>query len=706
MEPAYSEPEGELTDELALKELTGERIVYSKKTGEAVVEDPFERKSKKEPEDGLFEEEVVGEGDSFGAVLPFLGALVEPINHPPVNLSMPKEDYGLEYVYGYRMYDCRQNLYFTNTGKVVYHVAALGVVLDPKTNTQQFFGGGTIGSGVTMSANQHDDDIICLSISPDRKYVATGQVGAKPTLYIWDTETCKLKAPKSKYRVTAKNTRAISGCSWSSDGKYVAFIDRSDKRKVYVIDSTTGILVHSDTSGAQQVYDIGWSKVPGDYSFATCGARHIAFWDLKTKSRKTGTGHGAQTFSCLTYDNQGNCYAGGIDGNVYIFRGNSLSAKKPAHKGLIHTINWVDGKLITGGSDRALCIFDSKMGLESKIALPSLPRAVDKQGDQILVGLRNGTIALIRGGKIVNELMKSHHDGEVWGLEVLENGDILTTSDDNKLMVWNAKDRKCKGTFTLNEKAGPKKKYGASSMTSYPDNQCSRAVCYNPKTMEVATATNAGEVQIRSISNLGSIKKSLHAADRWIEFMAYSPNGEYLAVGTHSNTIVVYNTSDYSLKGTLRAHKSSITSLDWCKDSRYIRSNCEAYELLFFNVESMKQDPSGATNTKDIEWATQNTKIGWNVTGVFPKGTDGTHVNGVCMSSDGKLIATGDDWGLVNIYHNPCREGSKAKSFKGHSEHVVRVRFGLGDQYLFSVGGQDKTLMQWKKIQFIHAFTN
>ncbi len=35
--------------------------------------------------------------------------------------------------------------------------------------------------------------------------------------------------------------------------------------------------------------------------------------------------------------------------------------------------------------------------------------------------------------------------------------------------------------------------------------------------------------------------------------------------------------------------------------------------------------------------------------------------------------------------------------YRGHSEHVVRVRFGLGDQYLFSIGGQDKAIMQWKK---------
>ena len=146
--------------------------------------------------------------------------------------------------------------------------------------------------------------------------------------------------------------------------------------------------------------------------------------------------------------------------------------------------------------------------------------------------------------------------------------------------------------------------------------------------------------------------------------MAFSPSGDYLAVGTHSNTIVIYSTDTYAQKGILKGHKSSITSLDWSKNSKYIRSVCEAYELLFFNIDTMAQDPSGASNTKDLEWATQNTKIGWCVTGVFPKGCDGTHVNGVSLSADGKLVATGDDWGLVNIYRFPCREGSQCKAFR------------------------------------------
>lgn len=58
---------------------------------------------------------------------------------------------------------------------------------------------------------------------------------------------------------------------------------------------------------------------------------------------------------------------------------------------------------------------------------------------------------------------------------------------------------------------------------------------------------------------------------------------------------------------------------------------------------------------------------------------------------------TGDDYGLVNIFRNPCRKGHKPISLRGHSEHVVRTLFHNNDEYIFSVGGYDQTVMQFKR---------
>jgi len=37
----------------------------------------------------------------------------------------------------------------------------------------------------------HRDDILALDISADRKLIVTGQVGATPSVHVWDAETCE-----------------------------------------------------------------------------------------------------------------------------------------------------------------------------------------------------------------------------------------------------------------------------------------------------------------------------------------------------------------------------------------------------------------------------------------------------------------------------------------------------------------------------------
>lgn len=120
--------------------------------------------------------------------------------------------------------------------------------------------------------------------------------------------------------------------------------------------------------------------------------------------------------------------------------------------------------------------------------------------------------------------------------------------------------------------------------------------------------------------------------------MHYSPDGKLLAVGSHDNKIYVFNTKSYKkeVKKDCTGHSSFITSLDWSQDSTWIRSNCGAYELLFFNLKKKgdPRDPSGASNTTGVEWSNQTNKLGWNVEGIFPKGCDGSHINSVAMTSN------------------------------------------------------------------------
>jgi microtubule-associated protein-like 1/2 len=327
-----------------------------------------------------------------------------------------------------------------------------------------------------------------------------------------------------------------------------------------------------------------------------------------------------------------------------------------------------------------------------------LIRAIDVNGSQGLVGTRDGCIySWDVGTQNKKVIMQGHSDGEVWGLAVGDDSTVFTSGDDNKLFEWNVDARKAKSCAKLSDATRKAPKGGASSLTELPDSQCARAVAYNPSNGHVAVGHNDGTLTIRAVSNINSVAFTNQNSQEWIEAMSYSPDGSKLAVGSHDNNIYVYDSSNYSLLGKCTAHKSFIVSVDWSADGKYLRSCCGAHELLFHFADTCKQDPSGATNTKETVWATGHAKFGWLVDGIFPSGTDGTHINGVSFSKDGQFIATGDDYGLVNVFRNPCRMGSVPISLRGHSEHVVRAEFHKNDSYLFSVGGYDQTLMQFKR---------
>lgn len=133
--------------------------------------------------------EDAGEGEQFMAVRPWVGAIAEPESHPPVDKTQPDTRYALEYVYGYRCADSRQNVYLNSAGQAVYMTAALGVILEISSNDQKFFGGGEVDNKSKQTSNDmegHTNDIMAIALSSDRKYAVSGQVGPSPVVFVWD----------------------------------------------------------------------------------------------------------------------------------------------------------------------------------------------------------------------------------------------------------------------------------------------------------------------------------------------------------------------------------------------------------------------------------------------------------------------------------------------------------------------------------------
>ena len=276
-------------------------------------------KGENDPQDDMFEVEDA-EAQEFMAVRPWIGQIAEPAQHNPINNEKPDTTYELEYVYGYRSADSRQNVAWNESGKAVYMTAALGVILDPNSNTQKFFGGGEVENTSKQTANDnngHTNDIMCSKICNHRKFAATGQVGSQPTLFTWNAETGE-KAGRAKLD---KGSRGINAVAWSKDNDMVACVDLHNDHHVYVFTNATSSLdLKCKQKGSQnKIHDIAFDKTSN--RFCTAGSKHIEFWDADAPDldKKGGiyNGNKMTSFSCCVWDDQGICWSGGSNSLVY-----------------------------------------------------------------------------------------------------------------------------------------------------------------------------------------------------------------------------------------------------------------------------------------------------------------------------------------------------------------------------------------------------
>jgi echinoderm microtubule-associated protein-like 1/2 len=61
-------------------------------------------------------------------------------------------------------------------GSLLYYAAGVTVSYNPTTHKQRHF-------------NKHHDDVTAIAFSPDGKYVATGEMGKRPSVFVIDTST-------------------------------------------------------------------------------------------------------------------------------------------------------------------------------------------------------------------------------------------------------------------------------------------------------------------------------------------------------------------------------------------------------------------------------------------------------------------------------------------------------------------------------------
>ena len=605
-------------------------------------------------------------------------------------------DVELEWVYGYRAQDCRNNVRYSANGDVVYHAAALGVVLaenaDSGALSQRFF-------------RTHDASVIGFAMHPGGRLVATGEVGRAPTIYVWDSETMEKRAT-----LGGDHRRGVPLLCFSDDGASLCSVGDDDEHSIAVYDWSSGA-ARAKAKG-DRAKPLGVAYRPGSaQDFVVVGVKSIKLWtmqgrNLSSKKALLGKVGKPQAFTTAAFL-AGELVVGCHSGELYFFEGRTLKAKHRVHDGPVLALHQQPDRLLSGGRDGKICSFSAPGAPDLVVEVPGAapvrsvcPRA---DGEAFLVGTQRSEILEVpRSGAAPKVLVTGHFRDELWGLCAHPSRpEFATVGDDHTLRVWDATSKRM--------------------LQSVDTKHMGRAVDYSADGLLLAVGFGGsvgrgrqkrdGMLRVYGVRDDGGrfaeIAEQplceLRDAKEWISVVRFSPDGGTLAAGAHDGKVYLYaveRPSAGSLALRRRAvfakHNSYITHLDFSSDGNYLQSNCGAYELLFSDVSSGSQITS-ASSLRDVRWHTWTCTLGWPVQGIWPAEADGTDVNAVCRDPSGTVVATGDDFGKVRLFRYPCvKKGAASQLMSGHASHVTNVAFGAFDACVLSAGGGDRCVMQWR----------
>ncbi|XP_064149901.1 echinoderm microtubule-associated protein-like 2 isoform X2 [Loxodonta africana] len=593
----------------------------------------------------------------------------------------------LDWVYGYRGRDCRANLYLLPTGEIVYFVASVAVLYSVEEQRQRHYLG-------------HNDDIKCMAVHPDMVTIATGQVAGTtkegkplpPHVRIWDSVSL------STLHVLGLGVfdRAVCcvGFSKSNGGSLLCAVDESNDHVLSVWDWAKEVKV-VDAKCSNEAVLVATFHPIDPTMLITCGKSHIYFWSLEGGSLTKRQGlfekqEKPKYVLCVTFLEGGDVITGDSGGNLYVWGkgGNRITqAVLGAHDGGVFGLCALrDGTLVSGGGrDRRVVLWGSDYSKLQEMEVPEdfgpVRIVAEGRGDMLYVGTTRNSI--LQGSIHTGfSLLVQGHVEELWGLATHPSrAQFVTCGQDKLVHLWSVESHQPLWSRCIEDPA------------------CSAGFHPSGSVLAVGTVTGRWLLLDTETHDLVAIHTD---GNEQISVVSFSPDGAYLAVGSHDNLVYVYTVDQGGRKvsrlGKCSGHSSFITHLDWAQDSSCFVTNSGDYEILYWDSATCKQITS-ADAVRNVEWATATCVLGFGVFGIWSEGADGTDINAVARSHNGKLLASADDFGKVHLFSYPCcQPRALSHKYGGHSSHVTNVAFLWDDSVALTTGGKDTSVLQWRVV--------
>jgi microtubule-associated protein-like 6 len=619
--------------------------------------------------------------------LPFLA----PARMSELPREAPAANLKMEWVYGFNGHTSKQCLAYTAKGSIIYPAGAVIVIQDVLQASQQHF-------------VVHNDLVTCLRVvfTEDGGTMAvSGEAGYRPTIHIWDCE--KLRVISS---LKGFFNNSIVQVDFSPDREKVVGIAGDRYHCIAVYQWRTGMRLWGARSSMELVRDV---RFLSNDIIASCGKRHMFFWK---KHYSAGYKRYRGLFGLTSKPDDIWCISkvgdfvvtGGDGGTIHVWEGRNLIRSIKGHAGVVYAMQVVkqgDGiGLVTACSFGKVLVWNSKLEIGASFNANTLgpvePSVIsvcwDVLSNRMLLGFRTCEIFEMdtTDGRNVHTapVVSAHFNPCVAGLATHHMNPRLFCSvgNDKTVRVFDATSHKLVKMTQLDTMA--------------------HCCAYSPAGQLIVVGLGSGRPGAEEkkegahvILNEEDLSIIHEARDSkaLISDAKFSPSGEVLALASYDGAIYVYSAGTYAAKAKCRGHTGKVSNLDFSHDGVYLMSNCLAGDLLFWDIERAEQQPP--KSMKEVFWESNTCIYSYSSQAVYGVFNDGLVCNAVCRSHAQDMIATGDNFGRVRLFNNPC-----VKDFPcfleghGHGANVMNVRFACNDSYIVSSGGTDGCVIQWRLV--------
>lgn len=634
----------------------------------------------------------------------------------PARSSRPGIKVALEWAYGYGAAGSRQNVYYTQGGDIVWHAGEVGIVYTPQMEdrkaTQQF-----------MTA--HSDLIVCLATSSDGRLCATGEVGERPKVVVWDTSNID---GGSLSVFVGYHARAVVAIAFSRDNTLLASLDAGEpsaKLAVHQVAQNGARVFATRLPPGSRVHDVAWSMQAS--TFVTVGNAHVKFWvapssgDAKTRHRhfvaKNGVSLSKEVSRPRTYTAvvaAGNAdgltmISGSTMGEIFLWRGrNCVSIQDGAHGTAAVTAlhapldKSMRAELVASAGAHGLARVwrlvadDSQLQVIVQIDLMELGISgsasavcLHVSGERILVGTTDSEIYELHAVQPSQQC--DGESGEVLVGKPVSGGDgpfhcgpgaaaglacvaassatnrFIVCSKDGGVTIWDDETRK----IEKRDKILP---------------SAATVAAFAPDGSKVALGLDKGAVHIFEIKDF-ALLNSVELASSAITDLKWSKNVVGVAAGS---LVELLEPGSWTKKLSCEC-PAAVTGIDIAGDEQLLRASCSDGCLVGYSTETGEKIPPA--QLQEVRWETRTAYTADGAQGVV-RSAGGLHLLPKYTATD-SIIACADEFGSIHVFNYPCVNGKALFITRfGHAPGIAGLCF-LTPTRLLTAGGLDGAVFAW-----------